>query len=312
MAENHAGAAKPVNPAPESASSPGSAETAEPRNEPTAQPGAYDPRIKRGPLAPQAIVLPTPPLQAKRGVPPAGLRMPRYRLVQRSVSRNEITDEARWFAQNGLSMPEQRAQTMTVDPPRARFDEVPLDRVLGQEIWIYRAGHDAPALIVGRPETRGLEVAFAFDFRHFEWPYPEATPKGAPYPKDSLIRMRSGWAELRGQVLYVAHGHNTYAETSHGRNAYLSAIDTRDGELIWRSEPLVSNAHTFLIIDDVVITGYGFTAEPDYLFLLDRHTGKILGKTKVKSGPEYILLKEDRIHVRTYDHDYVFELRATR
>ena len=56
-------------------------------------------------------------------------------------------------------------------------------------------------------------------------------------------------------------------------------------------------------------SGYGFTAEPDFLFVLDMKTGEVVEKTKVKSGPEVILDKSGELYVRTYDHDYVFGVR---
>ena len=70
---------------------------------------------------------------------------------------------------------------------------------------------------------------------------------------------------LEGDVLYVSHAHSTYAKSSKGYNAYISAIDLKTGQLLWHSQPLVSNAYDFLVKGDAIIAGYGFTAENDYL-----------------------------------------------
>jgi len=55
--------------------------------------------------------------------------------------------------------------------------------------------------------------------------------------------------------------------------------------------------------------GYGFTREPDLLYQLSRHTGEVLAKTPLKSGPERLALDElGVLHVRTYDRDVGFQL----
>jgi hypothetical protein len=69
---------------------------------------------------------------------------------------------------------------------------------------------------------------------------------------------------------------------------------------------LVANAVNFLVRDGYIITGYGFTAEKDFMYVVDARTGETLQKLKVKSGPSYILERDGRIYARTYDHDYVF------
>lgn len=55
--------------------------------------------------------------------------------------------------------------------------------------------------------------------------------------------------------------------------------------------------------------GYGFTAEPDFLYLLDRRTGDVLDRLTVPSAPEIIKLRGDLLHVRTYDRQLVVRLR---
>ena len=85
------------------------------------------------------------------------------------------------------------------------------------------------------------------------------------------------WAQQVGNVLYVSTAHRTYAASSGGRNAYLTAIDVGSRVLPWRSAPLVANADTFEVVGDRIVAGYGFTAEPDRLYLLDRGTGAVTG-----------------------------------
>ena len=58
---------------------------------------------------------------------------------------------------------------------------------------------------------------------------------------------------------------------------------------------LVANARTFVVTGDLIVAGYGFTAEPDFLYLLDRRTGKVLDRLPVASAPEIVKLRGDRL-----------------
>jgi outer membrane protein assembly factor BamB len=140
-----------------------------------------------------------------------------------------------------------------------------------------------------KPGPRG----YAFDFVRFLRP-----PSGSYY-------YEVAWAREAGGVLYVEHTHLTYAAETRRRNAYLTAIGIESGKILWRSPALVANARTFVVVGDLIVSGYGFTAEPDFLYLLDRRTGKVLDQLAVASAPEVIKLRGDRLHVRTYDRDVV-------
>jgi outer membrane protein assembly factor BamB len=112
-------------------------------------------------------------------------------------------------------------------------------------------------------------------------------------------------------VLFVSHHHMTYSASSGGFNAYVTALDLRTGALFWRSDPLVSNGSNFLVRNGYVICGYGFTAEKDFLFVLDATTGQTVRKIPLRSGPEWLIEKDGKLFVRTYDTNYVFELGAS-
>jgi hypothetical protein len=75
------------------------------------------------------------------------------------------------------------------------------------------------------------------------------------------------------------------------------------------SPALVANARTFVLAGDALVTGYGLTREPDYLYLIDRATGKVRDRLPVPSAPETIARRGNRLFVRTYDHDIVAVLR---
>ena len=117
------------------------------------------------------------------------------------------------------------------------------------------------------------------------------------------------WAREVGGVLYVANAHRTYASTTSNRNGYLTALDPETGRVLWQSPSLVANADGFAVVGDVIVTGYGFTAEPDYLYALDRRTGRALDRLPLPTGPERITANDTRLNIRTYDHRVVARLR---
>lgn len=115
------------------------------------------------------------------------------------------------------------------------------------------------------------------------------------------------WAKAMDGVLYVSLGHNGYASEESWSN-YMAAIDMATDTVLWRSEPLVSNAMNFQIVDDTIICGYGFTAEPDYLYLLDKNTGEKVDQIKLESGPEQFEIKDDTLYVATYNTAYTYKI----
>ena len=111
-------------------------------------------------------------------------------------------------------------------------------------------------------------------------------------------------------TLYVETAHQTYARSSYGRNGYVSAIDPKKRKLLWRSPALVANADNFVLLNDTIVSGYGFTAEPDYLYAIDRATGRVKGRLLVSSSPQTIAGHGNLLTVVTYDHRLVVKVRG--
>lgn len=118
------------------------------------------------------------------------------------------------------------------------------------------------------------------------------------------------WAKCIHDTLYVSHHHRTYSDSSGGQNGYITCIDLKTMNVIWRSESLMSNAQTFVVWDDFVFCGYGFTKEPDYLYTLNRYTGEVMDQIMLKNAARYIVKKDDDLYVRTYDRNYVFKIKT--
>ena len=149
-----------------------------------------------------------------------------------------------------------------------------------------------------------VEPVYGFDFASYVWP-PRIRPGEREFVYEGVV-----WAHEASGVLYVENAHATYAASSYGRNGYITAIDLKTKRALWRSPALVANARTFLVTGRYLITGYGFTDEPDYLYLLDRKTGGVVDRLHLPSAPEQITWHGKLIHVRTYDHDVVVKLRG--
>lgn len=124
----------------------------------------------------------------------------------------------------------------------------------------------------------------------------------------SVVRQSARWAEEHNGVLYVSNWHRTYAESSQGMNGYITALDLTDMSILWRSEPLVCNSENFLIIGDTIVSGYGFTDEPDYVYLISRLTGEVYDRFQVSTAPEYMVYEDGCLYVLCYDTQYVFEV----
>jgi hypothetical protein len=233
------------------------------------------------------------------------------KLVQIRKQANAITDEADWLRRHNLRIPEYEVP----NPMRGQPGNLPpnIPPTFGNELLIQAIAHPDHTILVYGPDYasgrhlavldhQGRLVAF-LDFAAYNLA-PDNLQADLQFVDQSVQ-----WAEVKEGILYVSHGHRTYARSSKGMNAYITALDLATTELRWRSEPLVAGAANFVLDAGFILTGYGFTAEPDHLFVLERRTGKTLSKTKIDSAPEYLFVQDRRLLLRTYDTDYEFELR---
>ena len=145
---------------------------------------------------------------------------------------------------------------------------------------------------------------YAFDFENYAWP-PRIKPGDREFVYEQPV-----WAQEANGVLYVETAHSTYARSSYNRTAYITAIALKTRRALWRTPALVANAEMFLVTKHYLVTGYGFTEEPDYLYLLDRATGKVVDQLRLPTAPERIFQQGKLIRVRTYDHVVLVRLRG--
>ncbi len=115
------------------------------------------------------------------------------------------------------------------------------------------------------------------------------------------------WAQVVDQTLYVSVCHHGYTEEE-PNGGYILAIDLVSGTLLWKSKPQVSNADNFVVVGDTIICGYGYTAEPDNIYLLNRYTGEVAGSIPVRTAASWFEVNEDLLYVLTYNTDYTFRI----
>ncbi len=277
-----------------------------------AAPWLAGPAASRTPLEEQNLTtLPAPPFRQHLSAPDrrAATRPSKLDLI--GAKPNRIVDGDEWFGANGLALPAYEVpnpfQKKPGDLPAfvpEKFGNQRLVKAIrcpDAVLLVYGADFSGGRYLVALDPASG-DFLYGFDFIHYLH-----SPKSAERDRASVDQAIK-WAWQENRVLYISHAHDTYASASGGSNAYITALDTATGAVWWRSRPLVANAANFELAGDTIIAGYGFTAEPDYLYLLDKTTGEVYERIKLKSGPEYILLKGDRLYVRTYDTDYRFRV----
>lgn len=133
---------------------------------------------------------------------------------------------------------------------------------------------------------------------------PSQPPASDPVYTDQALK----WADVKDGILYVSTAHRTYSEMSGGSNGYITAIDLSTLEIVWRSRSLVSNSQNFLLMDNVIVTGYGFTYEDDFVYMLNRNTGEVLQSVSVPTAPDYFFSDGNTVYVRCYSSDCVFSI----
>ncbi|MGQ0744999.1 MAG: hypothetical protein ACT4OS_11840 [Acidimicrobiales bacterium] len=216
-------------------------------------------------------------------------------------TRNQVTDEDRWLADRRILEPTVEATKVDKAVPRAYQGLALVGITRTQPVFALYGQGFTPTIAVEIDLGQGT-AQMAYDFTSFT-----RAPRAAP---DEVDRVDQGirWISRVGPVLYVAHAHLGYAAASDGANGFLTAIDTNTGRILWRSPSLVANADLFTLVNGVIFTGYGFTAEADFLYALDAKTGKVLGRQPLITAPTFIVRQGDELHIRTYDHDYEFEI----
>lgn len=79
----------------------------------------------------------------------------------------------------------------------------------------------------------------------------------------------------------------SYARQINGKGSKLYCYDVEQQRMVWETGYLVSN-DIFILDRDFVYCSYGFTSEKDYLFMLDKRTGRQYSKIPMTSKVHYL------------------------
>lgn len=125
------------------------------------------------------------------------------------------------------------------------------------------------------------------------------------YPTDKWY-INGNNACLRDGIFYGASVTNGYAQPD---TCFMFAYDLENDKLLWRSADQTCNSMNFIVKDDVIICGYGFTSEDDYLYQLNLHTGEVLSRLKLKKQPDLLVYQDNTLYVHTYSYNYTIEIK---
>lgn len=240
-------------------------------------------------------------------------RQAEFTLTLLSKKSNDIIDGEKWFNVNSLKLPEHKSDFSNIynfqligipSGIPINWKNLKLCKgIIGQNERIYLYGKDfSSAKILLITDESSSEIHHFLDFSSFNHA-PNTKSTSAEF---DFVFQSIRWATVVDNVLYVSHSAGGYAYQTKGMNGYISAIDLSDNHILWTSKPLVNNAGNFEIVNNSIICGYGFTEEPDFLYVLDRSNGRQQSKISLDSGPDYIIRKDKVLYVRTYNKDYQF------
>jgi len=254
-------------------------------------------------LRPVLVKRPAFPFQSAQAMA-AGKSASSLRVKLKSQKANQITDDADWFDRNILTRPLPAIEEdYRYVPGETRWGELKFFRTSpsGEHVALY-----AIVKKLEKPVDNVYDESFNYTAVLFNKDY---KPTGL-FVLDELFPpiLEMSQVALVDHVLYFDCNFNGYASIMKKKTGYLVALDLDKGEVLWSTAALTASFRGFLVHGDVIFSGYGFTDEPDFLFVIDRGSGKVLQKEKLRSAHDFLVFKKDVLYVRCYDTDYEFDV----
>lgn len=125
------------------------------------------------------------------------------------------------------------------------------------------------------------------------------------YPTDKWY-INGNNACLLDDIFYGISVTNGYAQPD---SCFMFAYDLENNKLLWRSGDQTCNTMNFIVKKDVIICGYGFTSEKDYLYQLNLHTGEVIASLELKKQPDLLVPQDNMLYVHTYSYNYTIEMQ---
>lgn len=125
------------------------------------------------------------------------------------------------------------------------------------------------------------------------------------YPTDKWY-INGNNACLLDDIFYGISVTNGYAQPD---SCFMFAYALENNKLLWRSGDQTCNTMNFIVKKDVIICGYGFTSEKDYLYQLNLHTGEVIASLELKKQPDLLVPQDNMLYVHTYSYNYTIEMQ---
>ena len=125
------------------------------------------------------------------------------------------------------------------------------------------------------------------------------------YPTDKWY-INGNNACLLDDIFYGISVTNGYAQPD---SCFMFAYDLKNNKLLWRSGDQTCNTMNFIVKKDVIICGYGFTSEKDYLYQLNLHTGEVIASLELKKQPDLLVPQDNMLYVHTSSYNYTIEMQ---
>ena len=125
------------------------------------------------------------------------------------------------------------------------------------------------------------------------------------YPTDKWY-INGNNACLLDDIFYGISVTNGYAQPD---SCFMFAYDLENNKLLWQSGDQTCNTMNFIVRKDVIICGYGFTSEKDYLYQLNLHTGEVIASLELKKQPDLLVPQDNMLYVHTYSYNYTIEMQ---
>ncbi len=212
-------------------------------------------------------------------------------ITERENHKSDWLDQSAWSGEYGVTL------------PACGYDVYYADDEYG---YCFENNYEYGTLILSLYSPDGNTFIKSYNFSEFI----NSPSINYEDPFSDVIDCYIKYAKVYDGILYVSIGHNTYS-SANPVTSYIVAVDLGTNEVLWRSQNLVAGSNNFIVGPDTIICGYGFTAEDDYIYVLNRNNGKVTKQIKVNSAPDYFIpIDDSSMYVLTYDTWYIYDIKG--
>ena len=235
--------------------------------------------------------------------------LPNEEDVKENTSKEEIAVEPKYITIDLSGVKETHIEGETVEPLKLQIISEEYNNIDWANDWYERENLSLP--MIGNEWNHFYDDTYEYLWADDElYIFDRQIPNSdthclyvLQYPTDKwYINGNNAW--LKDGIFYGASVTNGYAGPD---SCFMFAYDLEQDKLLWRSADQSYNSMNFVVKGDVILCGYGFTAEDDYLYQINRNTGEILDRLELKKMPDLLVEQDGKLYVHTYSYDYVID-----